>query len=178
MKEVMSMALPGSAPVTPSPEKRQAVMESAQKERFEILKNALERCITQIDEAIPEQVKKKVGVALKSSVLGHFRMAMQAYTGEADGDRKLSGAERIARALNVFTWVTGNMLSAYSSAHGDWENAAMAQTASLAAAPINIYLNNENGLSTLFKDLAEKYPLLGKAQKLGNKFGNYALQTQ
>jgi hypothetical protein len=164
MKE--SMSFPEPAPQIPTPEQPTAVMEKASNERFDILKNYFARTAEKVLDAIPEQIKKPAIAGLKSTALGHLRMAQQAIGGKNAEGAAISNTERIVKAMSSFTWAINTALTAYYSAEGNWEAVAIVQGANTGIMPINAFLNNEKEVHEAFEKLKEKIPSLGKIKQL------------
>lgn len=164
MKE--SMSFPEPAPVMATPEQPAAVMEKASTERLEIIKSSLLRTAEQIIDAIPEQIKKSAISALKSTALGHFRMAQQGITGKNSEGQAISNTERIAKVMSSFTWAINTAITAYCSTQGDWETMVVVQGANTAIMPINAFLNNEKEIEALIGKLKDKFPSMEKIRQL------------
>ncbi len=162
MKE--SMSFPEPAPKMPTPEQPTTVMEKASTERFEIIKNSFLRTAEKVIDAIPEQVKKPAISALKSTALGHLRMAQQGITGKNAEGNTISSTERIAKMMSSFTWAINTAITAYCTAQGDWETVAVVQGANTAIMPINTFLNNEKEVAEVWAKLQEKFSLLKKVR--------------
>lgn len=164
MKE--SMSFPEPAPKIPTPEQPAAVMEKASLERFDILKNYFVRTAEKVLDAIPEQIKKPAASALKSTALGHFRMAQQGITGKNAEGQVISNTERIMKVMSSFTWTINTALTAYYTAEGNWEAVAVVQGANTGIIPINAFLNNEKEVGEALEKLKEKIPSLKKIKEL------------
>lgn len=158
--------------VAPAPEKietPQAVMEKCGVEREQILQRFVDRAINKFDEVIPEALNKPIKSVIKSTVVGHARMIMQAYKGVAADGRPLSRAERIARIMNTFTWAASYAVSLYCAHEGKWESVAIAQASTPVVAPINAFLNNEEEIYKLMDKIKDKIPLLKKINEVAEK---------